>query len=332
VTYFFSIAFLIGFSSSVDAQVLQPVTRSLGEVESVVIRGFKGKLQINQSTGDELKVEARKTGAPQFDQSTYHVRQKGGQLEILVRGPSETEDWEKLRAGTDLPEFEMKVTLPPKKLEIFWGKGQVVLEGFTADVSLQVTEGDVAASNGAGHLMLQLINGRGKLVNHKGPVDVQTFRGQMVTEKTQGYFHINNHSATYRVTDHKGPMDVRNHSGSVLASQIQGALTVKNVSGQVNFADVDGSLVGEIGSGRLSAKFQNLQNFSLQSERGTVTLEVPKSSGANVNLRSEKGKMYAPMYLGKSVRGRWTERKGRLKGDEQGNIKIVSKYGDIVLK
>jgi len=313
-------------------QTFQPVVRPLGDVDKVIVRGYKGKLQIVGTQGDEVRVEARKIGGDRFDSSNFQLRGQGRQLEILVKGPSETEDWEKLRSGANFPEFEMKITLPPKSLEIFWAQGQVVADSFPADLSVQMTEGDVHVGAGKGHLMLQLIKGRGKVLKHEGPIDIQSFNGQFTLSQSQGSLTVNNHSANYSISQHKGPLEIRNHSGSIKVVDMQGTVTLKNVSGVVSLDKIQGSLSGDVNGGRLDAKFDSLQSFSLASEKGVVHLEAPKDSGALVSLRSEKGQMYAPIHLRKQRRGRWTERKGQLKGQEQGNIKIVSKYGDIVLK
>lgn len=325
----FSAIFLPGFA---QAQTFQPVVRPLGDVDKVIIRGYKGKLQIVAAQGDEVRVEARKIGGDRFDSSNFQLRGQGRQLEILVKGASETEDWEKLRSGANFAEFEMKVTLPAKNLEIFWDQGQVVAESFPADLSVQMTEGDVRVASGKGHLMLQIIKGRGKVQNHEGPIDIQSFNGQFTLSQSKGSLTVNNHSANYSILEHKGPLEIRNHSGSVKVVDMQGTVTLKNVSGVVSLDKIQGSLNGDVSGGRLDAKFDSLQSFSLTSGRGVVHLDAPKDSGALVSLRSEKGHMYAPIHLRKRRRGRWTERKGQLKGQEQGNIKIVSKYGDIVLK
>lgn len=321
---------LFVFSSM--AQLFQPIIKPIGSAEKIVIRGYKGQLQIVPTLSETLKVEAKKGGKGEFDRWTFQVRQKGSVMEIIVKGPSEREDWENVRNQKNVPPFEMKVTAPHRELQVFWNQGKFVAEGLNSNLSLQMTDGDMKVVKSKGNLMLQLINGRIKVEEHKGNVDIQSFKGQTVVNKTQGALSINNYSATYRLENHQGPLEVRNHSGSMVITGVKGSSNVKNVSGVISLSEFEGSFKGEFNKGALNAKIKVLQNFMVNSEAAAITLDAPKESGAMVSLRSEKGHLRAPIHLGKLRKGRWTERRGRLKGKEQGNIKIISKYGDIVLK
>lgn len=329
---FFTILFL---TSIVRAQGPAQTTHSLDDVDRVVVRAYAGQLQVVPSSGPEMQVQIRRKGGVSTGQhNLYQIQEKDRTLEIRLTGASETDAWTQVLSSQTKPspEYEMKLSLPPQKLEIFWHQGLVFIDKFKGDVAAQVSQGDIKAQNSEGQLSLQLIKGRLQVNDHKGPMDIQTFQGQTQIKNTAGLLSLDNFSADVNITGHKGSFEFKNHSGAVIATKVQGALTIKNVSGTLTVTDVDGSLKGEMGSGRLTAKFQTLQNFSLQNESGTISLQVPKTSGALVSVRSQKGQIYVPPYLGKRVRGQWTERSGQLRGSEQGNIKILSKYGDVVLK
>ncbi|NQZ18859.1 MAG: DUF4097 family beta strand repeat protein, partial [Bdellovibrionales bacterium] len=151
-------------------------------------------------------------------------------------------------------------------------------------------------------------------------------------EKVKGAVTINNHSASYQITEIEGPSDFRYHSGTVAYKIIKGQVRLKNVSGVVSLNELDGSFEGDLQKGAINVVATHLQSFVANSDSSPVTLKVSKKSGARVKLRSEKGRLIAPIHLRKVKKGRWSERIGRLKGEEQGQIKIISKYGDIVLK
>ena len=314
------------------AQAFQPVSVPLGVIEKVVVRGFKGKLEIIPSSSDELHVEGRKNGGGRFDQWKFQVRKKQNTMEVLVKGPSETEDWEKLRSKSELPSFDLKVRVPKRSLEIFWGEGSVVVKRWVSPISLQMTEGDVSFEKGEGPLMAQLIKGRLKITEHQGNIGLQTFNGQVFLENTKGSLNVNNHSSSYQIKDHQGPSDFRNHSGTVVYKAIKGNMSLKNVSGVISLTELDGSFEGEFDKGAINVEALKLQNFVVNTNSAPITLKFPKDSGARVKLRSEKGRLRAPSHLRKIRKGRWTELRGQLRGGEQGQIKIVSKYGDIMLK
>lgn len=322
---------LVFFACFSHAQRFQPIEHPIGTAEKIVIRGFKGQLQIIPAQDDILKVEAQKKGNGDFDRWTFQVKQNQNAVEVFVKGPSEQEDWEKLRAG-QVPPFDMRITAPLRPLEIFWGEGSFSASGWKSNLSLQMTQGAIKVSESMGNLNLQLINGRIAVDKHQGNVDIQSFKGQVVTDETKGAMTLNNHSSIYKLTNHEGPVELRNHSGSVTMNKIKGRSVVKNVSGVVRLLEYSGSFDGDFSKGELRAKVKSLQSFSVISDDAAITLDAPKESGAMVSLRSEKGSLWAPIHLRKTKKGLWTERNGRLKGKEQGNIKIISKYGNIVLK
>lgn len=315
-----------------QAMRFQPIIQPLGGAEKIIIRGFKGKLQIVPTHTETLRVDAEKIRGSAFDRSEVRVERVDSSLQVVVKGASTSEDWDNLRRNEKVAEFSIKVTIPARKLEIFWHEGQVVGQGLDNDLNIQMTKGDVKVTGSKGKLMVQLIDGRIKVSEHSGNIGIQSFKGQTTIDKTKGEISTNNYSARFKVTDHSGPIEFINHSGSVALSDIKGAVTARNVSGVMSLKDFAGSFAGEFQKGALSAKLKELQSFVVNSHEATIELNTPKESGATVSLRSEKGRMRVPVFLGKLRKGRWTERRGRLKGKEQGNIKIISKYGDIVLK
>ena len=134
------------------------------------------------------------------------------------------------------------------------------------------------------------------------------------------------------MSHHEGPIELTNHSGTSLFDHTKGGALIKNVSGVVRLEAFRGNFQGEFGKGTLVVQADELQNFKVNAHETAVTLQVPEDLGAMVHLRTEKGRLGAPGRLRRSKNGRWTERRGQLKGTLQGNIKIVSKYGDIVIK
>lgn len=325
--------FLVFAAGSIgQTQRLQPFIESISFADTIVVRGFKGNLQIVPIDSDTLRVEAEKTGKGNFDQWTYTVRKKPNGVEVVVKGPSDQEDWEKIRSKDQVPSFDMKIMAPAKAMQIFWGEGKVTAQRWGGDLSVQMTEGEVVSTGGKGNLKVQMINGTLRVSEHEGPIDLQTYKGQSFISKSKGALNLSNHSARYLVSDFDGPIDFTNHSGTVSFKKVSGRSQVKNISGTMQVRDFDGSFTGEFSKGSLDISMSKLHDFVVNSDEANITLDAPKESGAVVDLRSEKGDLWAPIHLRKIKKGRWEERKGRLKGDEQGNIKIVSKYGNIVLK
>lgn len=331
---FFVLAVVLVFwSAQALAQHFDPITQPIGNAERIIVRGFKGTLQIVPTESQTLRVEAAKAGKGDTSGWTFEVRQKGVEIEVRVKSSAEQEGWDKVRtAAKEVPTFEMKITAPPIPMEVFWNEGQVFSQGWNSNLALQMTTGNMKFTKGKGNMRLQLVEGRLEVNEQEGDLTIQTYKGQTLLGKNKGSLTVNNHSAVYKVSQHEGPVEFRNHSGSTSLSKIKGHAVIKNVSGAVSLRDFEGNFEGDFQRGALNAKLSQFQNISVNSDDAAITLDVPKDSGAKVYIRTEKGRLWAPIYLGKNKKGRWTERKGRLRGKEQGNIKIVSKYGDIVLK
>lgn len=332
MTQTLSCLIILGWISPSFAQRFEPVTHPIGLAEKIIIRGYKGDLQVSPSTSDSITVEAEKKGSGALDRWTFQVRKKQNDIEIFVKGPSEQEDFEKFLEDKSVPPFILKVSAPVRPLEIFWAKGRFNLEKWDANVTLQITEGQVITRETKGALNIQIVEGRIDSAKHQGPMDIQAFKGQIILAETKGAISIDNHSASYGINEHEGPVNISSHSGSGTLTKISGNLKVNNVNGLLSLKEFSGSFEGEFSKGSLQAKLTQIQSFSVNSDEAAITLDVPKESGARVSLRSEKGRLWAPSHLQKVRKGQWTELRGRLKGKEQGNIKIISKYGDIVLK
>ncbi len=314
------------------SQNFQPITHPINLAEKIIIRGYRGKLQIVSGDSDVLKVEGKKMGTNPSDRWTLQMQKKENVVEVLVKSPSEQEDWAKIRSRTSVPDFEIKVTAPLKPMEVFWDEGQVLVNQWKESLSVQMTQGYIEATKGRGVLLLQLIKGRIKVSGHKGNISVQSFKGNVVMKGTEGALDIDNHSAVYEVSNHQGTLDLRNYSGFVTANRTRGPFLVRNINGKLRLSGFDGSFEGDFEGGSLNARMKSVQSFVVKSEDASIFLKVPGKSGAKVSLLSQKGRVVGPSHLEKIRRGRWMERRGQMKGRDQGNIKIVSRYGEIVLK
>jgi hypothetical protein len=323
---------VLSMTSWAHAQRFQPILQPVGLAEKIVITGYKGILQIVPTDSETLKVEAEKIGKGSSAGWTFEVRQKTNFIEVRVKNSLEQEGWNKLTQSQEVPSFQMKVTAPMRPLEIFWHEGQVFTDQWKSDLTLQMTQGKVKLTKGEGNIRLQLLDGRLEVSEQVGAVALQTYKGETRLSKNKGSLVVNNHSARVDVTEQEGPVEFQNHSGTLSIKKQTGTAVVRNVNGAVVLREFSGSFEGDFSKGSLDAKVDVFQNFRVTSDEAAVTLDVPKESGASVHLRTEKGRLWAPIYLQKLKKGRWVERKGRLKGKEQGNIKIVSKYGDIVIK
>ena len=318
-----------------QSQKFQPVKVPLEADDRIVVRGYEGDVQIIPTPSQELRVEAqREKSQGVFDSWNFQVRKKKSQVEVIVKGRAEQEDWNKVRSGKR-PSFRLKIFAPARPLELSWHKGVITAKDSVASITAQLTEGKFISENGKGTLSVQLINGSMSIKKHTGNLNLQSYKGSVSLSQTKGVLRVDNHTSRYTVNEHQGSAEINNYSGPVAIEAMEGALTLYNQSGVVSVLEHSGSIKGETSKGSLTAKAKRLQDFVVTSGSGLVNLKLPKDSGAFVRLRSEKGELQAykySNYLQKIRKGLWTELKGQLRGEGQGQVKIFSKYGNIVLR
>ena len=163
------IFFLLGLSPfSLWGQSFGPIVQPMGGAEKIVIKGFKGVLEIVPTNSKELKVEARKTGSGEATGWSLRVGQRLNNLEVEMKKSGEHEHWEVVRRGQNLPAFKVKVTAPVYPMEVFWQEGEVEAKGLQSSLSLQMNRGKARFKGGEGALRVQLLRGDLEVSEHQG--------------------------------------------------------------------------------------------------------------------------------------------------------------------
>ena len=134
MTRYLSFLAVVLFSQNLWAERFQPFIESISFAEKIIIRGYKGKLELVPTTTDTLRVDGEKLSSGQFDQWTFQVRKKTGAVEIVVKGPSEQEDWDKVRSKSAVPTFNLKILAPIRPIEVYWGEGKVISSAWPSDL------------------------------------------------------------------------------------------------------------------------------------------------------------------------------------------------------
>jgi DUF4097 and DUF4098 domain-containing protein YvlB len=212
-----------------------------------------------------------------------------------------------------------------------------------ADLKVTVPEGKQVA--------IYLAAGKVSITNVGGDLSVDAASAPVTTSQTRGELNIDVGSGEVQVSDARGELSVDTGSGSVSVSSARGeTISVESGSGDVHASDIRSNELsvetgsGDIevtkliapqvklntGSGSVVADLQGeLWNVNVETGSGDVSLKLPPSVGANVDIQSSSGDIETDfsVLVTRQARDHMT---GTI-GDGRGKIAIETGSGGIKL-
>lgn len=214
----------------------------------------------------------------------------------------------------------------------------------SADITVQVPPNKrIAIYNGVGEVSVKNVN---------GDVVVDAASSTVTVEGTSGRLSLDTGSGELHVTDATGDMSLDAGSGSVQLRRIRGnRLVIDAGSGELRGDDIDvGELSADIGSGstRLSRVkatdltvdagsggvdielLADIQNVKIDAGSGSITLRIPESLGATLEIETGSGGIDTDFPLTLTSRSR-SHMRATL-GDGRGRIVIEAGSGGVRLR
>lgn len=213
-----------------------------------------------------------------------------------------------------------------------------------ADITLRVPKGQKVA--------VHLVVGEATVTNVDGDLLVDVAAANVTTTGTRGRLTLDTGSGDVSVTDAEGVLSFDTGSGDVSMSRIRArTLTVDAGSGELTGNDIGAERISlDLGSGgaRLSgvraeemsldsgsgdvdlALVGDVRTLDVDSGSGSVTLRVPPSLGAIVEVETGSGGLESDVPMTVTRRSR-SELMGRI-GDGNGRIKIESGSGRVTFR
>ena len=211
-------------------------------------------------------------------------------------------------------QVEIVLRFPRQMFHVAWGRRRV-------DIELRVPrEADLDLHTGDGN------------------VDVQGVRGSIVLHSGDGKLNLSEMEGTLRAETGDGNIDLRN---------VRGDLTLHTGDGRIEVSGIDGSLRAETGDGRIrvNGRFDVLDvktgdggidaealdgskleaNWRLSSGDGDLTLRMPATIAADVELHTDDGHIDLAMPVTVMGRTGTHELHGRING---GGKMLSLKTGD----
>lgn len=351
-----AVAFVTIPISSAAAQSSRHVLKG----ESVAIYNLVGELHIEPGSGSDVVVEVQRGGAdaakleiqsgplrgggretlrilypddvivmPEWGRgwnTTLRVRDDGtfgddGEVSGRRRGWSrdgrEVRITGRSRSGLEAY-ADLRVAVPAgKTINVNLGVGKAFVSNVDGDIRVYVASADVAADRTRGTLRLSTGSGNVDLRTASGDVTLQTGSGDLTVSGMQGTrLHLETGSGNVTLTDGKA-----------------GTVSVETGSGDIDATSSSGDeLSFETGSGNVDVALVNtFRMLSIQTGSGDVTLRVPPTVGAEVDLETGSGDIDLG-GLTLQVRRIEHDRVSGTLGDGKGRLSVETGSGNVRLQ
>jgi len=311
---FASCAALIALPLAASAQT----TRQVLKGDSIAIYNLVGELHVEPGTGNDVAVEIRRGGAdaekleiqtgPLRGRETLRVIYpddvivlpdwgRGWSTTLRVRDNGTFSDGGEWRdrgyrdsrevritgrgrrggGGGGLEAFaDLRVTVPAgKSVALYLGVGKAFVSNVDGAIRVHVASADVAIDRTRGSLRIETGSGNVNLRDAAGDVSLATGSGDITASGVRGTrLRLETGSGNVTVTDAKAAdFHVETGSGDVDATSAEG----DNLSFETGSGNVDVALV---------ATFRSVR---IETGSGDVTLKVPPTAGAEVDLDTGSG-------------------------------------------
>ena len=263
------------------------------------------KIQYGKLTeGSSTQLRVREDGTFSDSHEDEKRRNEGRRVTIAARGGG-------LDAHADL-----RVTIPSgKQVDLYLAVGKVAITNVEGNLSIDVASAPVTSSNTRGELRIDVGSGAVQVTQSRGDLEIDTGSGAVAVSDVRGE-----------------SVSIETGSGEVTASNLRSNdLSIDTGSGDILVSSVISPKVSlETGSGAVSADLSGeVWNVSVETGSGDVTLKVPPSLGAEVDIETSSGEIETDFEVAVTRHAR-DHMTGRI-GDGRGKIAIETGSGAIKL-
>ncbi len=304
-------------------------TRPLaGEGATLADPAANAVLRVRKVINDKLGSK----GAEIFEHWGYTVRRDENVVRIETKGPESRTDWSsQIKDGT-MPEIHFELEAPPVSVEVALRDGAIQARGWRNNLTLQIINGHVRLAQNLGVLRVQVQRGELQIEGHDGRLDVDGFNPHIRLAAIEGDLSLANFAGDSSIQDLKGNLSLKAFSGQTVANKIDGGVDFELGRASLNLQGLDGGLRGQLENGNVSAKFLSESDVNIESQAGSVVLNLSTKPAISVRLQTEDGTLNAPDELPISKTSTHKLVVGRLNGGGKGTVFVKSKTGNVTLR
>jgi lia operon protein LiaG len=211
---------------------------------------------------------------------------------------------------------DLRIAVPlGRQVAIYLAVGKVAVSNVRGNLTINVSSAPVTTSGTHGELNVDVGSGDVHVTQADGDLSVDTGSGAVEVSRVTG-----------------GVLSIETGSGDVTASELEGTeLRINTGSGNIGVSGLTAPEISlETGSGSVAAELRGSpRDVSVETGSGDVTLRVPPTVGAEVEIQSSSGDIETdfPVLVTRHARDHMT---GTI-GDGRGKISVETGSGGVKL-
>ncbi len=247
---------------------------------TLTIKTDVGSIRIVGTTANEVKISATVWGRQSdVDGFEFNAAEVSGGIEVTGKLPSRWFRWSS-NIGAD---FVIHV---PRNYN-------VAMETAGGNLEVQDLRGGVSGETSGGNI---------DVVNVEGKITLGTSGGNVRGEKITGDVRLETSGGHVRITEVLGDVEASTSGGNIKVAEISGKVDVSTSGGHIDVTVKD-----------------PYKGVRAETSGGTITVTVPKSISANLDLATSGGEVHCDMPL--TVEGRISE--SRVRGTLNGGGNLI---------
>jgi hypothetical protein len=151
--------------------------------------------------------------------------------------------------------------------------GPISVEDIEGSLDLESHDSDVQVSGVRGSLRVRSGRGRADISSVTGRADVESSSGRIEVDRVDGVARF--------VSD----------SGSIDVDGAEGQLEVRTGRGRIQVDDVEGRVLAHSGRGGIDVRFSGEPEGVIETERGSIDVEVPRGSSFDLEAATARGRV-----------------------------------------
>jgi hypothetical protein len=160
-------------------------------------------------------------------------------------------------------------------------------------------------------LELKTAGGSIEIESVQGSVKAHTSGGSIELDGAVGPVELSTSGGPIRVENVHGNTRLSTSGGGITASEVVGAVDAETSGGSIRISDIDGAVRASTSGGGISVRFSGAPAGDLGTSGGSIEVEFPEGSGAELSARTSGGQIHVEPELAVSgeidsgrVRGR----------------------------
>lgn len=302
----------------------------VAEGDRLVLKGLEAQVQVVGQVGNSLKVAGVEESGTE---GVFVVTKKNNIIEVKMNEYGGKRSWLNILGKAPAQMKKIEIWGPSIPTEIQLRGGSVVLQKWSKDLKVSVTQGRVSSIGGAGSLQIYVQKGDVNVQDHTGKVEADSYTGTMSLKNIQGDVDASLFAGQLNIEKVRGFLSLTTQQSNSKVNMSSGTIQFENGKGSLNIQAFQGRMEGQNQEGAVTIAMALDSEVDIKTKSGKVSIQAPPASGATLNLMTTEGEILVPSEFKVNKLSAEKSVRGRLRGDAQrGSIFVRSQDGTISVK